>query len=199
MGGVKMNISDLNRLLGYISGGKALTPGTEMHAIMNFYSDAALKIVASLNSGFHSPAEIRTLMEELTGNHVPESVRIFPPFYSDFGKNIHLGENVFINSCCCFQDQGGIFIGSGALIGHRATIATINHGLPADQRGILYLRPVRIDEDVWLGSDVTILPGVTIGRGSIVAAGSVVTRDVAPFTIVAGNPARKIKDTPQGS
>lgn len=194
-----MNIQDLNRLLGYIAAGNALTPDTEMHAIMNFYSGEALKIVASLNSGFHSPAEIRKLMEELTGNPVPESVRIFPPFYSDFGKNIHLGENVFINSCCCFQDQGGIFIGSGALIGHRATIATINHGLPVERRGILYLKPVRIEEDVWLGSDVTILPGVTIGRGAIVAAGSVVTHDAPPFTIIAGNPARKIRDTPKAS
>ena len=108
----------------------------------------------------------------------------------------YFGENVFVNSCCCFQDQGGIYIGDGCLIGHRATIATINHGLAVDKRNVHYLGAVRLGDNVWLGSNVTILPGVSIGDGAIVAAGAVVTKDVAAMTIVGGNPARKIRDVP---
>lgn len=193
-----MDNKKLDDLLAWLNGGKALVAGTEMYQIMHEYSDEALRIQADLNSAWHSPAEIRMLMSELTGRSVPESFRLFPPFYSDFGKNIHLGENVFINSCCCFQDQGGIFIGDNCLIGHRATIATINHGFNPRERGIHNVSPVRIEDDVWLGSNVTIVPGVTIGRGAIVAAGSVVIRNVEPMSVVAGNPARKIKNVPEG-
>lgn len=186
----------LDALLAWLNEGKALVVGTEMYEIMHEYSSQALRIQALLNSCWHSPAEIRMLMSELTGRSVPESFKLFPPFYTDFGKNIHLGEKVFINSCCCFQDQGGIYIGDNCLIGHRATIATINHGFNPQDRHIHKVAAVRIEEDVWLGSNVTIVPGVTIGKGSIVAAGSVVIKNVEPMSIVAGNPARKIKNVP---
>lgn len=191
-----MDKQDLESLLTYIASGQPLVAGTKMYEIMHFYSDEALRIVAQLNTGFHDPAERRALMSELTGRPVPDSFSLFPPFYSDFGKNIHLGENIFINSCACFQDQGGIFIASGCFIGHRVTIATINHGLPVQERHIHHLKPVRLEENVWLGSDVTILPGVSIGKGAVVGAGSVVIRDVPAMTVYAGNPARKIRDIP---
>lgn len=191
-----MNKEKLEALLAWLDAGKALVAGTEMYELMHACSDEALRIQSVLNSVWHSPAEIRLLMSELTGRNVPESFKLFPPFYSDFGKNIHLGENVFINSCCCFQDQGGIYIGDNCLIGHRATIATINHAFNPRQRHIHNLAPVHIEADVWLGSNVTIVPGVRIGRGSIVGAGSVVIKNVEPMSIVAGNPARKIKDVP---
>lgn len=191
-----MGNTELDSLLEYMNQGKPLVAGTKMMRLMTDYSEEARRIQAVLNSGYHSPVEIRTLMEELTGRPVPDSFRLFPPFYTDFGKNIHLGENVFINSCCCFQDQGGIYFGNDCLIGHKAAIATINHGLAPDKRMTHNLAAVRIGDNVWLGSNVTILPGVTIGAGSIVAAGSVVTKDVEPLTIVAGNPARKIRPVP---
>lgn len=193
-----MKDADLNELLDYIAAGEPLIYGERMYEIMHFYSDDARRVQARLNSGFHSPAEIRRLMRELVGGDVPESFKLFPPFYCDFGKNIHLGERVFINFCCCFQDQGGIFIGDDCLIGHRATIATINHGMAVQERNIHYHKPVKLEKGVWLGSSVTVLPGVTIGAGAIVAAGSVVVKDVEPMSVVAGNPARKIKDVPRG-
>lgn len=191
-----MSKPNLEALLDWIAAGNPLAFGTKMYNAMHYYSNEALRLQAALNTGFHSPEDIRKLMEELTGGKISDTFRLFPPFYTDFGKNIHFGENVFINSCCCFQDQGGIYIGNGCLIGHRATIATINHGASVAERGILYCKPVCLEANVWLGSNVTILPGATIGTGSIVAAGSVVTNHIPAMTIVAGNPARKIKDVP---
>lgn len=132
-------------------------------------------------------------MAELTGNPVPETLRIFPPFYADFGKNIHFGENVFVNSCCCFQDQGKITIGDNTLIGHQVVIATINHGLHPTQRGRHALKPVTIGKDVWIGSGAIILPGVKVGDGAIIGAGSLVNKEVPPGCIVGGNPARIIR------
>lgn len=118
---------------------------------------------------------------------------LFPPFHTDCGKNITIGKNVFINMGCKFQDQGGIFIGDGSLIGHNVVIATLNHAMAPDDRGTMIPAPVHIGNRVWIGSNATILPGVTIGDGAIVAAGAVVTRDVPENTVVGGVPARIIR------
>ncbi|MBD5640861.1 MAG: sugar O-acetyltransferase [Desulfovibrio sp.] len=167
-----------------------------MYDTMHYYSDECRRILSVLNAGFHSPREIRELFTELTGREPGREFSLFTPFYSDFGKNIHIGDNVFINACCCFQDQGGIWIGDRALIGHRATFATINHGLAPGSRGIHHTAPIHVGADVWVGSNVTILPGVSIGDGSIIAAGAVVTKSVPPMTIAGGVPARKLRDVP---
>lgn len=119
---------------------------------------------------------------------------MFPPFYTDCGLNITVGKSVFINSCCNFQDQGGIRIGDGSLIGHKVVLATLNHGLAPEDRGSLYPLPIVIGKNVWVGASATILPGVTIGDNAIIAAGAVVTKDVARNTIVAGVPAKVIKE-----
>ena len=108
-------------------------------------------------------------------------------------QNITIGKNVFINACCRFQDQGGITIGDGTLIGHNTTIATLNHDFAPHCRANITPMPVFIGKNVWIGSDCTILPGVEIGDGAIIGAGSVVTKNVAANTIVAGNPAKVIK------
>ncbi|MCR4588346.1 MAG: sugar O-acetyltransferase [Lachnospiraceae bacterium] len=157
------------------------------------FSQDAIRITMQINSAYHTPEELITLMSELTGKEVDETFRLFPPFYTDFGKNITFGKHVFINSCCHFQDQGGIEIGDGSLIGHNVVLATINHDLrPAYQRKNHY-KPVKIGKNVWIGSNSTVLPGITIGDWAVVGAGSVVTKDVGPYTIVAGNPARVIR------
>ena len=114
--------------------------------------------------------EIREYMRRITGRNIDESFRMFLPFYTDFGKNIRIGGNVFINACCCFQDQGGISIGDGTLIGHRVVIATINHGLRPEGRMDHHIAPVRVGRNVWIGSGSILLPGVTIGDGATVAA-----------------------------
>lgn len=118
---------------------------------------------------------------------------MFPPFYTDCGKNLHIGKNVFINSGCRFQDQGGITIGDGALIGHNVVMATLNHSEDPETRGNLHPAPIHIGRNVWIGASATILPGVTIGDGAIVGAGSVVTRDVPENMIATGVLARILR------
>ena len=146
-----------------------------------------------MNNSYHEPAEIPVIFSKLTGKQVDASFRLFPPFHTDFGKNITLGKNVFINSGCHFQDQGGIIIGDDVLIGHNVVLATLNHDFAPDQRGNLHPAPVIIKDRVWIGSSVTVLPGVTIGENAIVAAGATVTKDVPANTVVAGVPAKVIK------
>lgn len=177
----------------YIASGQSVKAGSEAHQLMHQASREAQKITVKLNSEFHEPEEIRQLLSALWGYEVPESVGMFPPFNTDFGKNTVVGERTFINAGCKFQDQGGIVIGDDCLIGHNATLCTINHDQDPDRRGDMEFRPIRIENKVWLGANVTILPGVTIGEGAIVAAGAVVTKDVAARTIVGGVPAKVIK------
>ena len=161
--------------------------------ILNEANDEARKITCRLNNTYHSQEEIREILSELFGYKVPETFRVFPPFYTDFGKNIKVEDNVFINAGCQFQDQGGISIGEGALIGHNVVLATLNHDFNPERRQICIPAPINIGKNVWIGSNSTILPGVTIGDNSIVAAGAVVTKDVPANTVVGGVPAKIIK------
>lgn len=166
----------------------------EIHQFMHDMSDEARRITFALNTAYHSQDEIRQMLSRLFGYTVPQSVRVFPPFYTEFGKNITIGEDVFINSCCHFQDHGGVTIGNGCQIGHNVVFATLNHGIAPNDRRNTYPAPIVLGTNVWVGSHSTILQGVTIGDNAIVAAGAVVNRDVAPNTIVGGVPARFIKN-----
>ena len=170
-----------------------------MHRLMNEMSEEARRVTFRLNSAWHSQEEIRALLGELFGRPVPDTLRVFPPFYSDFGKNIHVGEHVFINACCHFQDHGGVTLGDGCQIGHNVVFATLNHGLEPADRSTTYPAPIVLGRNVWVGSNATILQGVTIGDNAVVAAGAVVSRDVPANTIVGGVPARIIKriDNPE--
>ena len=168
--------------------------GSELFEMFNKLSQEAIKLTMDLNNKYHSPEEIVDIFTELTGRKVDKSFRLFPPFYTDCGKNIKIGKNVFINSCCRFQDQGGIDIGDNVLIGHNTTIATLNHEYNPKKRANLTLAAVKISDNVWIGSDCTILPGVQINEGAIIGAGSVVTKNVPKNCIVAGNPAKIIKE-----
>lgn len=165
----------------------------EMLKTFHELSQEALKITMEINNKYHNPEEIVDLFSELTGQNVDKSFRLFPPFHTDCGKNIRVGKNVFINACCKFQDQGGIEIGNGVLIGHNVTLATLNHDERPKFRQNIYPKPIKIGDNVWIGSNATILQGVTIGNGAIVGANAVVTKDVPENTIVAGVPARVIK------
>ncbi|MCF2592458.1 sugar O-acetyltransferase [Bacteroides caecigallinarum] len=182
----------LNEFLSYVKTGKALD-SDEIRVLMGEMSEEARRVTFRLNSSYNSPDEVRGLLSELFGYAVPETLRVFPPFYSDFGKNIHVGENVFINACCHFQDHGGVTLGDGCQIGHNVVFATLNHGLQPEERGITYPAPIVLGKNVWVGSNSTILQGVTIGDNAVIAAGAVVTSDVEPGTIVGGVPARFIK------
>lgn len=165
----------------------------EIGDFMNEMSDRARRITSRMNGTYHSQDELRELMGELFGRPVDPTFRVFPPFNTDFGCNIHIGRNVFINAGCHFQDQGGVTLGDGVLIGHNVVFATLNHDLDPERRTVLWPAPIVVGRNVWVGSNATILQGVTIGDGAVVAAGAVVTRDVEPNTIVGGVPARVIR------
>lgn len=173
--------------------GKKIVNGSETHLFMHEISQIALKITAEINSKYHEPEQLRALFSQLIGKTVDETFMLFPPFYTDCGKNITVGKNVFINMGCKFQDQGGIFIGDGTLIGHNVVLATLNHDMSPQERGSMIPAPIHIGKNVWIGSNATILPGVTIGNGAIVAAGAVVTKDVPEDTVVGGVPAKLIR------
>lgn len=170
--------------------------GSDAHQLMHEQSQVAMQITAQINGSYHTPAQLRTLMEELTGTAIDETFCMFPPFYTDFGKNIHLGKQVFINACCQFQDQGGIYIGDGALIGHHVVLLTINHGMEPERRKGMQLKAIHIGKNVWIGSNVTVLPGVTIGDNAVIGAGAVVTKDVPANCVAVGVPAKIVKQIP---
>ena len=160
---------------------------------MDEMNNEARKITCELNQTYHTPDEIRDLLSRLFGYKVDSTLRVFPPFYTDFGKNIHIGQRVFINACCHFQDHGGIFIGDDCQIGHNVVFATLNHGLDPKERKSTYPAPIVLGRNVWIGANATILQGVKIGDNAVVAAGAVVTKEVEPNTIVGGIPARVIR------
>ena len=166
---------------------------SDMHLHMHEMSQRALAFTAEINGTYHRPEELRRLFFELIGKEYDETFGLFPPFSTDYGLNITLGKRVFINSGCCFQDQGGIEIGDDCLIGQQVVIATLNHDLDPERRGNMFPAPVKIGNKVWIGAHATILPGVTIGNGAVVGAGAVVTKDVPENAVVAGVPAKIIK------
>lgn len=184
---------EINEFLERLANRERIQAGSDMHQMMCKLSERAIRITCELNGSYHTPSQIKKLFSELTGKSVDESFMMFPPFYTDCGQNITVGKNVFINSCCNFQDQGGITIGENSQIGHKVTLATLNHGLAPEDRGTLYPAPITIGKNVWIGAAATVLPGITIGHNSIIGAGSVVTKDIPPNSIAVGNPCRVIK------
>lgn len=187
---------ELDDLLTALNAGETITGGSPLHSVMHRASQDALRVTAELNGSYHEPARVLELLAQLTGKPVLETVALFPPFYSDFGKNITLGERIFINSGCKFQDQGGVSIGDDSLIGHNALLATLNHDMDPSRRADMHPAPIVIGKRVWLGSNVTVLPGVTIGDGAVVAAASVVTKDVPANSVVVGSPAKVVRWVP---
>jgi acetyltransferase-like isoleucine patch superfamily enzyme len=173
----------------------AVIQGAEQHALLHRTAREALRMIAEINTGYRTPEEVRALLSRLTGRTVDESVTVFPPFYCEFGKNLRLGKDVFINMGCSFQDAGGITIGDGTLIGHGSTLVTLNHMDDPARRADMVPAPIVIGRKVWLGAGATVVPGVSIGDGAIVGAGAVVTKDVLANAIVAGVPARLIRMT----
>ena len=184
---------DLKDFLNYTNSGKTISVPSKEQDMCNELLLNAIEIKMKLNCEYHSESEIREIFAELTSQDINETLRLVPPFHTDCGKNIHIGENVFINSNCTMQDQGGIYIGDNVLIGHNACLLTLNHDFDPEKRANLHPSPIYIEDNVWLGSNVTVLPGVRIGEGSIVAAGAVVTKDVKSGEIVGGVPAKTIK------
>lgn len=134
------------------------------------------------------------LLRSIIG-HMGREVTILSPFFCDYGSHISIGDCTYINFNLTVLDEAPVTIGSHVFIGPGCSLLTAVHPLDAQERnkGTEKALPITIGDSVWLGGNVTVLPGVTIGEGAVVGAGSVVTRDVPPRTVVAGNPARIIR------
>ncbi|MGP1438367.1 MAG: DapH/DapD/GlmU-related protein [Treponema sp.] len=152
----------LDAFLDILNSEKTIEAGSEVSSFIHKLSDEAMKITAILNNSYHTAEQIRELMEKLTSRKIDETFRMFPPFYTDCGKNIIFGKNVFINAGCKFQDQGGIRIEDGTFIGHNVVLATLNHDQNPQNRATLHPSPIHIGKNVWVGSNATILAGVSL-------------------------------------
>lgn len=153
----------------------------------------AQKLIAEINTGYHTPQQVRDLFERLIGAPVDSLFWMLPPFYTDLGKNIRVGKNVFINHCCEFMDRGGITLEDNVLVGPKVNLITINHPVETSRRRSTFCAPILIKRNAWIGAASAVMPGVTIGENAIVAANAVVTKDVAANTIVGGIPAKVIR------
>lgn len=156
------------------------------------------RLVQEMNTCVLDCDGTREYFAKITGTAKEETLNLVTPFYTDFGRNIRIGRNVFINFGCTFMDRGGIIIGDNAFIAPHVSLITENHGLPADKRRTLISKPIVIGNNVWVGANATVLQGVTIGDNAVIGAGSVVTKDVPENSVVAGNPARMIKSLSGG-
>ena len=184
---------DMNEFMELVKRGEPIVGGTEAHALLVRCSNEAMRITAELNGAYHEPEKVRELFSRLIGKDVDESFFMFPPFYTDFGKNITIGKNVFFNTGCTFQDRGGIIIGDGTLLGQNVVLSTLNHGFTPEKRNTTYPFPIVIGKNVWICANATVVPGVMIGDNAVIAAGAVVTKDVPENAVVAGIPAKIVR------
>ena len=183
----------LGEFLRCMDSGKEVVAGSQAHQCMHRLSQEAIQLTAELNCRYHTAEEIVELMRKITGRQVDDSFVLFPPFYTDCGKNLKIGKHVFFNSGVKIQDQGGVTIGDGTLIGHNVVIATLDHSLNPNHRGNMIPAPIHIGKNVWIGANATICKGVTIGDNAVIAAGAVVTTDVPEDVVYGGVPAKLIK------
>ncbi|MFT2020070.1 DapH/DapD/GlmU-related protein [Streptomyces sp. 796.1] len=136
---------------------------------------------------FDDEAGKAELLTQILGRPLPARATIYPPFFTDHGLRLELGERVFINQNCTFLDYAGIRIGARTMIGPKATFITSGHPVdPEERRHYLTGAPIDVAENVWIGAGATILPGVSIGRDAVVAAGAVVAADVPAASLVTG-------------
>jgi acetyltransferase-like isoleucine patch superfamily enzyme len=155
-------------------------------------SFATKKLLVQMNNA-SDPVEVRSLLGQILGSEVDESVTVFTPLYINYGKHTKIGKNVFVNFDCVFLDLGGITIEDNVLIAPKVSFLSEGHPVSPQSRQSLVPGHIHIKKNAWIGAGATILPGVTIGENAIVAAGAVVSRDVPADTVVGGVPAKVIK------
>lgn len=144
------------------------------------------RLLQHLNTGRTCSQETNQLLSEIFGYQLDSTNEIRLPFHTDYGHNIKLGKNIFINCDVTMIDIGTIKIGDNVIIGPDTTLLTTDYSTKSEKK------PIIIEKGANIGGHVTILPGVTIGKEAIVTAGSVVTTDVAANSVVTGNPAKVI-------
>lgn len=152
-----------------------------------------------LNQSHPKTSNRTEIIGRLLGYETNASLNV--PFYCDYGYNIHLGQNFYANHGCTFLDCNTITIGDNCLLGPGVVIATATHPLDPTERssGLESALPIILGNDVWLGANVTVCPGVTIGDNVVVGAGSVVVKDLPSNTICVGNPAKVLRENPPNS
>ncbi len=156
-------------------------------------SFATKKLLVKMNNSTE-PEEIRNFLSQIIGSEIDETVNIFTPLHINYGKHTKIGKNVFINFDCVFLDLGGITIEDNVLIAPKVSLLSEGHPISSEDRHSLIPKAIHIKKNAWVGAGATILPGVTIGENSVIAAGAVVSKDVAPNTVVGGVPAKFIKN-----
>lgn len=152
------------------------------------------KILQKLNFMDRSDFEgVQEVVKELLGSS--EGAVINPPFYCDYGSHIHVGKNFFANYNCTIIDVAKVIIGDNCQMAPNVAIYTAGHPVYPDTRnsGYEYGKEVRIGNNVWIGGNTVICPGVTVGNNCVIGAGSVVTRDIPDWTVAVGNPCRIIR------
>lgn len=177
-----------------LKGGEPIWLNDPQYHKINETVNRTIRLSVGLNASINI-GQGRERLSDIIGTPIDESTTVFTPFHTNFGRFIQIGKNVFINHACSFLDMGGITIEDHVLIGPKVNLITENHPLdPADRRALI-CKPIIIKRNAWIGAGATILPGVTIGENAVVAAGAVVSRNVAPNTVVGGVPARIIKQS----
>lgn len=149
------------------------------------------RLCARISAQLQAGEDTVGLTRELLNGQLGENSYITPPFMIDFGNQVSLGKNVFINHSLTLMSAGSVTVDEGAMIGPNVKIYTDNHDF--QNRMVLRCKPVHILKNAWIGGGAIILPGITIGENAVVGSGAVVTHDVEADTVVAGNPARVIK------
>ena len=158
---------------------------------MERYMSAA-KLLYSINHTMPYTDEYNNLVKELFKGNIGEGSTVQPPLNCVCADMVKIGKNVMIMPNCLMMARGGITIDDDVMIAANVQLISNNHDL--HDHVLLLCKPVHICRNAWIGAGATILPGVTVGENAVVAAGAVVTKDVAPNTIVGGNPAKFIKN-----
>jgi acetyltransferase-like isoleucine patch superfamily enzyme len=183
----------MERLTEFIQSGEAIPAGDPVFNEIHRASARTKTLSVALNNATGNDTA-REMLSEITGQLIDESTTVFTPFHINLGIFTRIGKGVFINFDCTFLDIGGITIEDGVLIGPNVKITSEGHPLEPAKRKDLLVKPVLIKRNAWIGAGAIILPGVTVGENAVVAAGAVVSRDVPDNTVVAGIPAKVIKE-----
>ncbi len=157
---------------------------------------AAKKLFRAYNKTDDEEVALRHQIMQQLFQKVGENVWIEPDFKCEFGKNITIENDIYINFGCVILDCAKVTIGSHTLLGPNVGLYAANHATDANERinGGCYGKPIHIGKNVWLGGDVKVLPGVSIGDNTIIGTGSIVTKDIPANVIAVGNPCKVIKE-----